>query len=157
METGSVLGVRGEEVEARRPEIARMMKEEQERIEHVSQVVEKLRFYFEEPGEPDAGAAKALQKRPGIETVIAKYAEVLAVSFSEDPKALEESARRFAEAEGVPLADLAQPLRAVLTGRSATPPLFSVMAILGKEKCLRRLAQAGRVVEKARAARPAKA
>jgi len=143
--------IRQGDVEARRPEITRMVKEEQDRIEHLSQVVDKLRFYFEEPGEPDAGAAKALLKRPDIGAVIAKYAGVLAESFPDDPKALEEAARRFAEAEGVPLAELAQPLRAVLTGRSATPPLFSVMAILGREKVLRRLARAAEMVEKAKA------
>ena len=38
-----------------------------------------------------------------------------------------------------------QPLRALLTGRSATPGLFEVMSLLGREACLRRLTRAAAV------------
>jgi glutamyl-tRNA synthetase len=34
---------------------------------------------------------------------------------------------------------VAQPLRAVLTGRATSPGLFDVMAVLGKEETLARL------------------
>jgi len=61
-----------------------------------------------------------------------------------DHTALEEHAGRFLEVEGVGLGDLAQPVRAVLTGRGATPGLFEVMAILGKETCVTRM---GRIDE----------
>jgi glutamyl-tRNA synthetase len=58
--------------------------------------------------------------------------------------ALEGIARRFAEAGGWKLGQIAQPLRAALTGRTASPPIFDVMAVLGREEVLARIAdQAG--------------
>ena len=40
-------------------------------------------------------------------------------------------------------------MRVILTGRSATPPLFDVMANLGKDACLVRLRDAERLVRMA--------
>ncbi|MFQ6017831.1 MAG: glutamate--tRNA ligase [Kiloniellaceae bacterium] len=54
--------------------------------------------------------------------------------------ALEETVRRFAEAEAVKLGEVAQPLRAALTGSNASPGIFEVMAILGRAEALDRIA-----------------
>jgi glutamyl-tRNA synthetase len=59
-------------------------------------------------------------------------------------EALEAAVRRFAEAEGVKLGRVAQPLRAALTGRTASPPIFEVLAALGREESLGRLADRAR-------------
>ncbi|HYM02076.1 MAG TPA: glutamate--tRNA ligase [Stellaceae bacterium] len=56
--------------------------------------------------------------------------------------ALEDKARRFAEQHGLKLGALAQPLRAALTGTTASPPVFEVMAALGREETLGRLSDA---------------
>ncbi len=48
--------------------------------------------------------------------------------------------RAFAEASGCKLGQVAQPLRAALTGRTTSPGLFDVMAVLGREETLARLA-----------------
>ena len=47
--------------------------------------------------------------------------------------------RDFAEAEGVKLGKVAQPLRAALTGSAASPPIFDVLVALGREESLARL------------------
>lgn len=47
--------------------------------------------------------------------------------------------RRFAEENALKLGQIAQPLRAALTGRATSPPVFDVMAVLGREECLVRL------------------
>ena len=51
----------------------------------------------------------------------------------------EAAVRAFAETGGLKLGQVAQPLRAALTGRSTSPGLFDVMAVLGREECLVRL------------------
>ena len=56
-----------------------------------------------------------------------------------DTHALEERARAFAESEGMKLGDIAQPLRAALTGRAASPPIFEVMSVLGAQEALTRI------------------
>ena len=47
--------------------------------------------------------------------------------------------REHAEALGVKLGQVAQPLRAALTGRATSPGLFDVMAVLGRDETLARL------------------
>jgi glutamyl-tRNA synthetase len=51
----------------------------------------------------------------------------------------EAAVRTFAEANGLKLGQVAQPLRAALTGRSTSPGLFDVMAVLGRDESLARL------------------
>ena len=47
--------------------------------------------------------------------------------------------RAFAEKSGQKLGKVAQPLRAALTGRTVSPPVFDVMAVLGREEALARI------------------
>jgi glutamyl-tRNA synthetase len=59
-----------------------------------------------------------------------------------DQDSLEAAVRAQAEAAGVRLGEIAQPLRAALTGSTASPGIFEVMAVLGPEEVLGRLADA---------------
>ncbi len=59
-----------------------------------------------------------------------------------DSASLEAAVRAFAEAQGLKLGQAAQPLRAALTGSTASPPIFEVMAVLGRTESLARLADA---------------
>ena len=52
----------------------------------------------------------------------------------------EAAVRSFADAEGAKLGQIAQPLRAALTGRGTSPPIFDVMIVLGRAETLARLA-----------------
>ncbi len=54
------------------------------------------------------------------------------------------SLRTFAEAEGVKVGQIAQPLRAALTGSNASPSVFEVMAVLGRDETLARIADVQR-------------
>ena len=58
------------------------------------------------------------------------------------PERLEEEVRAFADQKGTKLGSIAQPLRAVLTGSLASPGIFVVMKILGREESLGRIADA---------------
>ena len=54
--------------------------------------------------------------------------------------ALEAAVRDVAEAAGVGLGKVAQPLRAALTGRTTSPGIFDVLVLLGRDESLARLA-----------------
>jgi glutamyl-tRNA synthetase len=54
-------------------------------------------------------------------------------------EATEQAIRAFAERKGVKLGAVAQPLRAALTARTTSPPIFDVLAVLGKAETLARL------------------
>ncbi len=56
---------------------------------------------------------------------------------------IEAALRAGAEAVDLKLGKLAQPLRAALTGSDASPSLFEVAAVLGRDETLRRAAAAG--------------
>jgi len=47
--------------------------------------------------------------------------------------------RAFAESNNLKLGAVAQPLRVALTGRSTSPGIFDVLAVLGRQECLARL------------------
>ena len=51
----------------------------------------------------------------------------------------EAAVRTFSERSGLKLGAVAQPLRAALTGRTTSPGIFDVLAVLGKSECLARL------------------
>jgi glutamyl-tRNA synthetase len=53
--------------------------------------------------------------------------------------ATETAVRAFAEQNGLKLGAAAQPLRVALTGRTTSPGIFDVLAVLGREECLARL------------------
>jgi glutamyl-tRNA synthetase len=52
---------------------------------------------------------------------------------------VEAMVRPFAERSGLKLGAVAQPLRAALTGRTTSPPIFDVLAVLGRDESLARL------------------
>jgi glutamyl-tRNA synthetase len=54
--------------------------------------------------------------------------------------ALESAIREVADGQGLKLGKLAQPLRAALTGRTTSPGIFDVLALLGKSESLARIA-----------------
>jgi len=53
--------------------------------------------------------------------------------------ALEAAARVFVEAEGGKLGDVAQPLRAALTGAAVSPGVFEVLEVLGRDEAMARI------------------
>jgi glutamyl-tRNA synthetase len=55
-------------------------------------------------------------------------------------EATETVVRGFAERHGVKLGAVAQPLRAALSGRTTSPPIFDVLTVLGKQESLGRIA-----------------
>jgi glutamyl-tRNA synthetase len=52
---------------------------------------------------------------------------------------LESAVREFAESQELKLGKVAQPLRASLTGSTQSPPIFDVLAVLGRDEALGRL------------------
>jgi glutamyl-tRNA synthetase len=57
--------------------------------------------------------------------------------------ALEERARKWCEERGIPMKELAMPLRFALTGRKVSPGIFDVAVFLGREETRRRLEHYG--------------
>jgi len=78
---------------------------------------------------------EALQRLAALRPVLAGITDWSAPT-------LEAAVREAATQAGAKLGDLAQPLRAALCGHTASPPIFEVMAVLGREETQGRLADA---------------
>jgi glutamyl-tRNA synthetase len=98
------------------------------------------RFYVEHRPIPRDGKAEALLTQEA-RNLLSALTPKLATSAWE-PGALEETVRRQADGIGLKLGALAQPLRAALSGSTTSPPIFEVMAVLGRDETLGRLADA---------------
>ena len=100
-----------------------------------------LDFYFREPPEPDE---KAVGKflTPESKSRLAALATLFEAQTDWTPEPLEAAFRAWVEGQGLQLKDVAQPLRVAVTGRSASPPIFDVLSVLGRERSLARLKRA---------------
>jgi glutamyl-tRNA synthetase len=91
----------------------------------------------ERPIALDDKAAKALDG--GARGVLGRLLPQLEAAPDWRAATLEGIVRAFTEAEGVKLGAVAQPLRAALTGKAVSPPVFDVMAALDRKEALARI------------------
>ena len=89
------------------------------------------------PLAPDAAAAALLDD--GSRALLGRLVAALAGVPDWTTATLEDAVKAFAGTEGLKLGKVAQPLRAALTGKAASPGIFDVLAILGKEESLARI------------------
>jgi glutamyl-tRNA synthetase len=99
------------------------------------------RLYAEErPVAIDDKAAALL--KPASLALLDGWMEKVAASGGFSADALEAAARALASEAGIKLGEVAQPLRAALTGSTVSPPIFEVAAILGRDEVAARLREA---------------
>ncbi len=79
---------------------------------------------------------------PQVKALLAHIAHDLAAAEPWTKEGTEQAVRTFAEQRGLKLGAVAQPLRAALTGRTTSPGIFDVLAVLGKDESLARIADA---------------
>ncbi|MDR3441036.1 glutamate--tRNA ligase [Telmatospirillum sp.] len=109
-----------------------------ERAKTLVELANSATFYLRKrPLVLDDKAAKLMEG--SARQTLADFAQVLAVVQNWRQDTLEDEARRFAETRGVKLGQVAQPLRAALTGSTVSPPIFEVMRILGRDESLGRI------------------
>jgi len=118
--------------------LARAMAELKQRAKTLPELAEKALFITRpRPIDPTPKAAKLLdadaRKRLGR---LADRLEALADWTVAD---LETTVRTFADAEDAKLGKIAQPLRAALTGTTASPSIFAVLDILGRAESIGRI------------------
>ncbi len=112
-----------------------------ERAQTLVELVQVGRFYFERPAAYEPKAARTYFTAEGT-----KRFELLAARLGAlgawDAPGIEGVYRTLTDELGVKLVDLAQLSRLAVTGGTASPPLFEVLGLLGREETLARLARA---------------
>lgn len=128
-----------DEVRAVLPEwLAQLVVLVKERAKTLTDMVMWVTPYFGQTVAIDDEAAKKFLTRtmaPILSKLIARFEAFPTFSKQE----WEESFKKLVEEEGIKMGQLAQPVRVALTGRTASPGLFEVMEVLGRERTLFRL------------------
>jgi len=104
-------------------------------------------FYFQDDLTYDPKGDKKFLK-PAVLELLEALGERLEDCADFTEKGLENVFITFLEEKGIKLGKVAQPLRVALTGKTASPGIFEVMVVLGKEKVLHRLKRAVNHIEK---------
>jgi glutamyl-tRNA synthetase len=121
--------------------LARVVDTLKERAHTLVEMAEQAAFYLRPPAAYDAKATAKFWK----DDAARRYKILirrLEVHPGMDPASLEALYRGLAAELDLKLVDLAQLTRLALSGKTASPPIFEVMALLGREETLARLRQA---------------
>jgi glutamyl-tRNA synthetase len=112
-----------------------------ERVKTLVELARAMAFLFANPVAFDPKAAEKfftprhLANLNEVRQLVAETPELAA-------EALEHAVRGLAETTGGKMVDYAQPIRVALTGAAASPPIFPILALLGREVVLERLDRA---------------
>jgi glutamyl-tRNA synthetase len=109
-----------------------------ERAKTLLDLIDGAHFLFAPRPIPLDDKAKALLS-PEAKTWLADIGRNFAGIEPWTAAATEQVVRNFAERKGLKLGAIAQPLRAALTGRTTSPGIFEVLAVLGKDDSLGRI------------------
>ena len=109
-----------------------------ERAKTLVELLDNAQFLFaKRPLKVDEKSAKLLT--PEARDRLAALHERLSGLNEWTAAGAEDAVRALAQDLGVKLGDLAQPLRAALTGRTVSPGIFDVLFVLGREEALARI------------------
>ena len=109
-----------------------------ERTKTLVEMVEWVKPYFGQTVVYEEDAARKFLTQamaPILQTLLTRFEALPGYSKS----TWEESFKKLVEEQGIKMGQLAQPVRVALTGRTASPGLFEVMEVLGRERTLIRL------------------
>lgn len=109
-----------------------------EKVKTLVELINMAEFYFHDTVTIDDKARKKCLKE-GYEEVLKKSLILFEELDTYEPARVEEAIKDFGEAQGLKLGQIGPPLRAVLTGTTASPGIFDVIAVLGKDRVVKRI------------------
>jgi glutamyl-tRNA synthetase len=112
------------------------------RAKKLPEFVERGRPFFADVAEYDPAAQKKLWAAPETRDLLAALADRLAVVAPFDPPSIEPVVRGLAEERGAKATALMQAVRLAVSGSSASPGLFEMMALVGQDATIVRLRRA---------------
>jgi len=121
-----------------REQVLAAMPELKERAKTLIELIEAASFIWaSRPLAVDDKAAALLT--PEARALLAEIIPELETVEPWNAEATEQAVRGYAERKAAKLGAVAQPLRAALTGRTTSPGIFNVLAVLGRPESLARL------------------
>ncbi|MBU0477405.1 glutamate--tRNA ligase [bacterium] len=111
----------------------------QERLKKFSEIPQLINYFFMDTPIYEEKAVNKFLKKDGVSEMLQELGRVIEGVKSFDIETLESVVRAFIEKKGLKPGDVIHPVRVALTGRAASPPIFDVMNVLGKQTCLKRI------------------
>ncbi|MDO9464848.1 MAG: glutamate--tRNA ligase [bacterium] len=111
----------------------------QERLKKFSEIPQLINYFFMDTPIYEEKAVNKFLRKDGIPQMLQELCNVIEGVKSFDIETLESVVRAFIEKKGLKPGDVIHPVRVALTGRAASPPIFDVMEVLGKQTCLERI------------------
>jgi glutamyl-tRNA synthetase len=130
--------IKGKLNDTTRAQLLRAMPSLKERAKTLIELIDNSYFIFADRPlqiEPKAAGLLTSENRE----LIGRLRQALEAVKPWTAETTEATMRAFAEQNNLKLGAVAQPLRVALTGRSTSPGIFDVLAVLGQEECLARL------------------
>ena len=121
--------------------LTRIMPLLQPRAKTLEDIREMIGFFLSEELEMDEAAAQKFLTAEA-KPLLLELAAALEAAPAFDRAALENGVQTFLDQRELPFKRIAQPMRVALTGRTASPGLFEIMEVLGREKTVARLRRA---------------
>ena len=121
-----------------RTQLASAMPGLKERAKTLVELFEASRFIWADRPLAINEQAKALLKPDAKATLAGLLVDLENLKVWE-PTDIETAVRGYAERAGLKLGSVAQPLRASLTGKTTSPPIFDVLVVLGRDESLARV------------------
>lgn len=112
-----------------------------ERIRYVAQILEDAPYFFTEDYAYDPEAVEAVLRKDGVPEILRVSLDVLRGLATFDAASIEAAIRAAAENRGVKAAQFIHPLRVAVSGKRVGPGLFELLAVLGRERVLARIAR----------------
>jgi glutamyl-tRNA synthetase len=113
-----------------------------DRLKVYSDILTLGRYFFTGTIAFDPDAVKKRLKKEGVPTLLAELDLVLANVEPFDVPTLEHAIHSYAESHGHPMGQVVNPLRVATTGQAVGPGLYDCLAILGRQTCRTRIAEA---------------
>ncbi len=113
-----------------------------ERVRTLQELGEACRYFFRDITDYEEKGKEKYFRQKDAETLLSKGKECLAKVENFSVENTELAYRDLMEELKIKGGLIIHPTRLALTGRTSSPGLFDVMALLGKEKCLERLEKA---------------
>lgn len=115
---------------------------EQEKMKLLKDVVTLTEFFFREDYPIDESAVRKWYSQPHIPQMLEALIRRYSVLEPFDAETVERATREVIAWLGVKGGEVIHPVRVALSGRTTGPSLFEMIAVLGKERVIRRLRRA---------------
>ena len=110
-----------------------------ERVKTVADIVPMVGYFFTEDYEYDEKAVSKKLQKEGVADVLGQVKGILAALPTFDVASTDKALHEFVEQSGLGFGAVMPPVRIAVSGTQSGPDLFPILAVLGRERVLKRI------------------